>query len=224
MDSQSFPGSTNPQKKGLPWAIIIVVLIVFWPVGIYLVYRKLTNDKQAALKTGKVINIIGWVLLVMGIFAVITGPEDKSQAVSGRIEYFFLFVCSGLAMVLLGARSKRRADRFKKYIAIIINQNMSSIENIAASFPIDYKTAAKDLQKMIDIGYFEGAYIDNVNREIVLNSDKSNNYAASNFTQTEKAPGQLQVVRCKNCGANNQVSVGQLGECEYCGSPISTDQ
>ena len=55
------------EKKSTSWVIIIVVLIIFWPVGLFLLYRKITADKVAALKNSKVLNIMGWVFAALTI-------------------------------------------------------------------------------------------------------------------------------------------------------------
>jgi hypothetical protein len=83
---------------------------------------------------------------------------------------------------------------------------------------------SKDLQKMIDVGYFYGAYIDVAQREIILAKptvpqEAASSYAQTPYAQAPQAQVQERIVSCKSCGANNRV-MGQLGECEYCGSHL----
>lgn len=211
------PNQTNTaqnQGKGLSWAVVIIVLIVFWPVGIYLLYKKLSGDKQAALNSGNTLFVIGLVLAFMGVIAVIVGPSDQSMAVSGRIEYFIVFVCSGLALLAIGILQKNRAKKCRKYIAVIANQRCTSIDEIAAAVPVSYETAVKDLQKMIDKGYFSNAYIDAAKREIVpVQSQTENGFNVATV--------QMETVVCKSCGANSTKPAGVPSKCEYCGSPIN---
>jgi hypothetical protein len=81
---------------------------------------------------------------------------------------------------------------------------------------------SKDLQKMIDAGYFSGAYIDITQREIILAKTAMPQEYVSPISPSAQAPSpqaQERIVSCKSCGANNKV-MGQLGECEYCGSHL----
>jgi len=221
MANNAYTPNANHNGGGLSWAVVIVVLIIFWPVGIYLLYRKLTSDKKAAMTSGNVVFIVGLALLCLGIFAVIVGPSDPAEAVSGRIEYLVIFVGTGLALRLIGFFGKARAARYKKYIALIINQRITSMDNIAAAVPAKYESVVKDLQKMINIGYFAGAYINSGSRDIVLPQVQGPAMGQAPGNTYGAAPGQLMDVICKNCGANNQIAEGQAAECEYCGSPLS---
>jgi uncharacterized membrane protein YiaA len=224
MENQQSQMNAGKKTGGVSWAVVIIVLIVFWPVGIYLLWRKLSGDKKSAMSGGKVVFVIGWILFALGVVMVIVGPSDPTMAVSGRIEYFIVFVCGGLAMILLGGRSKKQAERYKKYISIVINQNITSINNIAAAMPVTYEIAAKDLQKMIDRGYFSGAYIDANACEIVLPKNQGNVQGDQPpYEAAGPATVRMQVAVCKNCGANNQIPAGTIGECEYCGSPLGSN-
>jgi DeoR/GlpR family transcriptional regulator of sugar metabolism len=128
------------------------------------------------------------------------------------------FIIAGAALVLLGNNMTRSARRFKKYLAIIVNQNMTSIDNIAAASAVTYDTAKKDIQNMIDKGYFSGAYINDGTRELVLPQYEHRESAAmDNYEQHLET----KVVACRSCGANNTVIVGRTSECEFCGSPIN---
>lgn len=225
MNNQDFPFTNGSQNKGASWKTIIIALIFFWPLGIYLIWNKMSVDKQSALKTGNTLFFAGLVLMVLGVITTIIGPEDQSQAVTVRIACFIVIVGGGLAMTLLGLRSKKQADRYRKYISIIINQGITTIDSIAAAFPVDYDLAVKDLQKMIDRGYFKGAYIDNTKRQIMLpDGRQADTDNLSSQTDTiQRTAVQMRAVTCKNCGANNKIAVGTAGECEYCGSPLNAD-
>ena len=44
------------------------------------------------------------------------------------------------------------------------------------------------------------------------------------FTKTVKqTDAELVTVKCKGCGGINKIQRGAVGECEYCGSPISEE-
>ncbi|MDR3643816.1 MAG: hypothetical protein P4M02_01930 [Clostridia bacterium] len=224
MLTENYAGTSNHAQQmpwWLSWAFIVIMILIFWPVGIYLLWKRTTVNKQTAMSAGKTISIVGWVLLALGIVAVIAGTDDPSQAVTGRIEYLVIFVCSGLVMILLGERSKRQAKCYKKYLAMVVNQGITSIDTIAAAAPAPYEKAKSDLQKMIDKGYFAGAFIDETRREIAL--PKNAESQAGDFAGGPQPGAVMAAVTCKSCGANNRIARGTTGTCEYCGSPLSSN-
>lgn len=200
----------NVKSANYSWAVVVIVLIIFWPVGIYLLYRKLSVNKKSAMSSGKTISIIGWALLAIGVIATIVGPSDPSQAVSGRILYLVIFAGGGLAMVLIGLKTQNEARKIRKYIAIIINQNITSIDKISSVMPVEYSIAVKDIQKIIDQGFFGNAYIDYNSRSIQLPKEVEEPENAAN----------VEVVICKSCGASNKITKGAVSNCEYCDSPL----
>jgi len=144
----------------------------------------------------------------MGVIYLIMAFEDP-----GMIAAAIIFDGGGVLVNWFARKTKREGERYKKYISLIVNQSQTSIDNIASAVGVTYEAAAKDLQKMIDAGYFVGAYIDVSQREIVL-AKPAQASAGSSVVQVQE-----RVVTCGSCGANNRV-MGQIGECEYCGSHL----
>ena len=215
---------TDTGKKPTSWGWIIFWFILFWPVGLFLLIKRLGVDKSATLKSSKTLMIVSYILMGLGViyfFAAVTGnveeTENTMNAISAGILMLVMFSGGGVILNWFARKTKRAGERYKKYIALIVNQSQTSIDNIASAVGIPYDAVSKDLQKMIDSGYFVGAYIDTTQREIMLAK------VAPPQVSTSSAPSALQVqervVICRSCGANNRV-VGQIGECEYCGSPL----
>lgn len=206
----------NTGKKSTPWGVIILLLIVFSPIGIYLLISKLTIIKAAALKNSRTLSIIGWILIVFCVYFLIMAATGNVKTystsnISGSIIYAFVFYGGGgTFMVYFAHKMRVNALKFKKYIFIVGNQKQTSLDKIAVAIPTTYEKACTDLQHMINIGYFVDAYLDTNNRQIVLPNRK----------QSEDASLQQQIkaIECKNCGANNNVIVGQVYKCEYCDS------
>lgn len=210
------------KKKSPSWVAIVLWFIFFWPVGVYLIYKKLSTDKSAAMKNSKVLKGIGYFFIfgaVVMLIETVTGDTDASTGVFG-----ILFYLIGGVLIILGANKvKKSGEQYKKYIDIVVNQQQYTIENIASQMGLSYDETVKGLQKMIDKGYFSGAYIDVANHEIVMpNKVQVNmvNTQQNGFENQQNNAGRQRVIKCPNCGGNNIINVGQICECDFCGSPI----
>ena len=198
------------------WPVIIIACVLFWPVGIFLIWRRTIIDKRAALGVGKIIKIAGWLSIALALigFMVCLSEGFGSDDVSGII----FFILAGGALIFLGKKISDGAQKVKKYINIVVNQEVTNIDRIAECMPTTYEDAKKYLEQMIDRGYFENAYINESTREIVL---KQKEIKEVDFTMESKAQNEkLIMVMCKGCGANNTIIEGSVGECEFCGSSI----
>jgi len=206
----------SKEKKSMAWGWIIFWFIVFWPLGVLFLLKKLSKDKSAVLNdSGKVLTM-SFVLAGIGVLVFMNTVGRQ-----GFGAYYYLWavalVGGGVWTFLIARKMKANSERYKKYISIVVNQSQTSIDNIASAVGIAYETALKDLQKMIDAGYFMGAYIDVTQREIILAKTAQPQESVSPVSHP--AQTQERIVGCKSCGANNRVA-GQLGECEYCGSHL----
>jgi hypothetical protein len=88
---------------------------------------------------------------------------------------------------------------------------------------------------MIEKGYFKRAYI-NDRHEIIFGIKEGEKTILDEIEDMFDEPGRvldemegaseapaqkrMTVVKCKGCGANNEVVVDRVSECEYCGSKI----
>ena len=93
-----------------------------------------------------------------------------------------------------------------------------NLDVIASSMGKSYDVAKNDIQKLINKGYLKNAYINEGTREIILpnNNIQVQSEVVSNATTNNVA---TKIVACQCCAANNTI-VGDVGECEYCGSPL----
>ena len=165
------------------------------------------------------LSVIAWFSVVFGGigFIGLVGEPDSG----GPIVVTLVFVAGGVLLLRTVSTIKKtvanaaNAAKYKKYIDIIVNQNVKNIDNIASAVGLPYDVAAKDLQDMINIGYLEGAYIDQGNREITWKQQEPQAPVAG------KTNPQMIAIRCFSCGANNIVVAGRVSKCEYCEKPIN---
>lgn len=206
--------------KWLQWRVIIITFIFFWPLGIYFIWKRIDLDKKSQLNLGRNLIITGWVLTVLSIIYLIGALGDSTIAVGDMIFTVLLFGSSGVGLIVLGKKSKKNAEKIKKYIALVVNQEVTSIEDIATAVALPYEITKKDIQKMIDKEYFTGAYINESTKEIVLPNNHKQGDEKQEYINVNKPNAEMLVVTCKGCGANNKVTKGSVVECEFCGSPV----
>ena len=189
----------------MPWGLVIVGLILFWPLGLFLLFRKIRTDKTATLRNGKLVAGISYVLLFFGFVYISLTITDGI----GYIVPAILTAGGGIWLNRISRGMKTTGERYKKYISLVANQEQTSLDRISSATGIPYDTVVQDLQTMITLGYFHNAHIDRAAREIVLQAPPAPVHAAP-----------ARVVTCRSCGANNKL-FAPTGICEYCDSPLS---
>ena len=198
------------------WPVIILALCIFWPVGIFLIIKRVSVDKKTAMGAGKLIGGIGiasYCIAGIGFLACLS-----DGFVAEDIGMILFFGIAGFALQKVSRKIKREAEDVKKYLSVIVNGNERQIDVIASAMGKSYDVAKNDIQKLISKGYLKNAYINEGTREIVL-PDNNIQEQVGTTTNTTANNVTTKIVACPCCGANNTI-VGDMGECEYCGSPL----
>lgn len=217
------------KKKSTSWGIITLWLILFFPVGIFLIVKKMTGDKFSCIKNGKALRVLGYILLGFALIYLIMAfsgelkIDDGSSIVGGVIVAEIIFVGSGTLCVFKGMDYIKRGTKYNRYVSIINASNDLLIDNIAAAVPTTYDKAIEDIQSMLDAGFFMNAYLDlNKGELIMAKTDPQPNAIENNKSDESQGAtnDQPHSVKCPNCGATNTAVPGTKNECEYCGSPL----
>lgn len=209
------------------WPVIILALIFFWPVGLFLMIRRVTLDKTAVMSasSGKGLKITAIVLLVLGVVGIISRVTSNHELKFSELVIFLFFIAGGLVLLDKAKKIKAKGELIKKYLAIIVNGGERQLDVVASVTGKQYAVVKNDVQQMIDKGFLRNAYINENTRTVVLASDAhapasvAVNANMSPAVSAMAAAMQPRVITCPCCGANNTVT-GDLGECEYCGSPL----
>lgn len=207
------PNNEN-QKLSLlySWWVIIPFIFIFFPIALFLIFKRYSLGKKM-LSSSMASKIVGWILVVFGCLGLL-GESATRYRSSVDLTIFIIFLTSGISLIIWSVKLKKQSLKYNLYQTLVVDQNMSSISNIASAAALNYDEVKKDLQTMIRKNYFTGAYINESSGEILLPKPVVN--TAANLSSSEKVP-----IVCKSCGANNTVIAGKVGECEYCGSPLN---
>ena len=200
------------------WPVIILALCFFWPVGLFLMIKRISLDKTAVVKnsSGTGLKVTGIVLIVLGGFGII-GSFDPFDF--GSLVIFIFFIAGGIVLMNKAKKIKAEGESIKQYLSIIVNGNVRQLDAIASTTGKSYDVVHKDIKDMMDKGFLKNAYIDEGSREIVLPSSAPAPQNNVNTT-SNAATTQFKIVACPCCGANNTI-YGDVGECEYCGSGLT---
>ena len=212
MDNNDYDKKIRPLYS---WPAIIITIIVFFPLGIYLLYKRAKFDKNSGRSNGKGLIYGAYFCFFMTVIGI--SETFKSGFKGESIIMILLFFGSGIVLFMSYKKLTANAEKYRKYIAIIINGNEFIIDNIAGAMSLPTNVVRKDLNDMINNGYFKGAYINDSTNEIVLpQQSKSKTNEAKSYDTPQVQP---KVIACKSCGAQNKVNTSGA-ECEYCGSPL----
>ena len=199
------------------WPTIIFTLILFWPIGVFLIIKRVSKDKKTEMNSGKLINglgIVSYCMAILGFIVFIT----ESFAVEDIVLALF-FGAAGFVLRKIAMKIKMESENIKQYLSIIINGNVRQLYAIASTTGKSYDIVYKDIKKMIEKGYLKNAYINENLKEVVLPNNTPIFQNDTNITTENTEPTQSRIISCPCCGANNTI-FGGIGECEYCGSPL----
>ncbi len=204
------------------WLFIVIVFVIFWPVGLYLVVKKVLGeingpDKKIVLpETTKSITTSGSVIFILGISSIGV-INSNTENILYAIISSFVFISTGAVLILTSYLIKKIKKRLLKYTDLIENNGMTDIDNIASSVGVSYEVVVNDLQKFYDAGILNGYSVDENTRKLV----KENSISYENNEYGKYKEGECLSIRCKSCGANVIVKPTVNSECEYCGNVIT---
>lgn len=119
-------------------------------------------------------SVLGILLIICSIFGpMISGFSVITGVSLGILGLFFV---ASLILTLRGVSLRKRVKRFKQYVKALNGRSYCSIEEIAAFTREESKFIIKDLKKMIKLGMFKEAYIDDKQTYLMLNYEVYENY------------------------------------------------
>lgn len=192
-NNHSGPGRGNSSGGSIPWLVVILAFMFFWPIGLFLLIKKLSEPAKPSRRTGaragrgvqpenpgrrqNLMSILGGILLAVGAFSAFHNFQDL--IFSFGYSFFweslwdFMFSVFGLGGaglgLLLGGRKLRAAEsRYQRYLAYIGKNTVVSVEEMAGAMGVSAKTAYRDLEKMLERGDIQNAYLDYSTGELVF--------------------------------------------------------
>ena len=199
-----------PQTKKYSWPLVIVLVFLFFPVGIPMLVVKVNSEKHLYCENARVMKIFGWILAAMGVFYLVMGitgsleTEAGGTGLPGIITALMLFGGGGVLLIVSAARLMKKGIRYKRYPVLIASMEGGKIDEIAEKMRVSSEQVRSDLQQMIDCGLLSGVFFDPQADEVMLQGISRKEIRVS----------------CPSCGAVNLVREGKKVLCEYCKLPL----
>ncbi len=165
---------------------------------------------------GKVRSIIGYALVIILGLPLVMGAYESDI---GVYVFVIIIICLGALLIISGAKAKRRIKRFKRYVALISGEHMTSLQNIASATSQSIDFVENDLQKMINKKFFANASINIAAGEIII-GNRTQAIPVTNTATQQNISIEFETISCPGCGATNSKQKGKSGSCEYCGTAL----
>lgn len=180
------------------------------------------SKTKTALMTSKIIGIIQLIIgcfiaALFGLTAIFSMFDNEKDGV-GTIIILWILTFIGVGFIFCGER-RMSIQKFRRYVLFLSSDSTGSIYNLASTTGDSPEKVRKNLEFMINRGYFTSAYIDYVKNCIIVVSDK----LTMNYNEISKNDMEYMFVTCKCCGRVSRVSrvqKGKSGKCDYCGSTL----
>ena len=129
--------------------------------------KKVTKSPTTKKSTARWLKLLGVILLFVGVAAM--GDAFSSALIYGWLQDLWwledflsglAFAGGGGAMLFKGVSMDRQLKRFSKYLLVLGDREAMPIDELARTLGYSERRVEKDLEKMIDRGYFGGkAYL-----------------------------------------------------------------
>lgn len=152
--------NNNNQPVYLNTWVIVVAFFLCWPVGVVLLILRSNANKKNMFDrhtTAKICYIVGGFLILAGL-----------GSFSNSLFAGLFYTGGGAALIYFAKKNREKVDRYKAYINLIVNQNVTSLDSISRKLNIDYSVVISDMRTLISKGIFRNAVIDESRREIIL--------------------------------------------------------
>lgn len=196
-------------KRYPSWVMIGILLYVFFPVGIWLVVRKIHGEKHCYRQNGNALKILAVILFVIAGCCLFTGIVDvvafqTDLMALGSLIPGLLLAGGGVWSLVKGKQLTKLGERYEFYKLQFEQSGELELDPVAAELNITYEQLVSDLKEMIDVGYIDNAFIDFSARCLAQKVRRSSTY----------------VVNCPRCGGISEIRKGENAVCTYCGSAL----
>lgn len=193
------------------WVTVILALVIFWPVGLILLYLKLRNNsKNKFIFSGTIKIVIGVCSIFFALIGTATEIDEGAGEVGVTIVMVSIFLAIGVAFIYFGIKNVKEGKIYEKIGNLINFQEVESVEEIARKLKITEEKVVEYISKAVSLGF--------CNNEIEYKNNKIV-YKKKIEAEVEKKKHE-RIVKCECCGGINHINDTEVKACEYCGMEL----
>jgi hypothetical protein len=117
---------------------------------------------------------IGIISILLIVFLIIPRLYNVNA-----LAILLIFLGLNIGLILKGKNIRKRVKRFNQYVSSLDGDNYCSVQQLATAVGKRKKFIVKDLRKMIDLGMFKEAYINEEKTYFMLSNEVYENYLIS---------------------------------------------
>lgn len=216
--------------KGPSLIATVIWTILFFPVGLYFIYRRCTFNKLDPAGNSKKLRTFSNVLIALGVMYLLMGAWGI-YAIDGLqpspwVTAVVFFGGLGVLLLFKAIKLDKIGRRYIQYRNIIGSGQDANINSIARMVYEKPDVVEAEIQELISDGCFPEVYIDFETKEIMYKTSEpiiQQDITVNDMMQS--APKEMQpkarTIKCPSCGGINRVIDGEACECEFCSTPLS---
>lgn len=166
--------------------------------------------------------ILGFLITAFFAYAGVMAIFDIKEAGIATMVAMWVFAYGGI-YIIKSANKRRKAmfsfEKYKHYFS-------SDFDELAEAVGEDGEEMLKNLDFMADNNFIDNAYVTQKSSSIVFQFGNNSSNSSSDENKNEnknknknKEP-EFVAITCQSCGGINKILKGDVGECDFCGSPI----
>ena len=137
-------------------------------------------------------SVFGAVILLLGGMSLVEGmvpgvPAGAMAAVAGGMVPF---LGAGILLAVLGTKRYGLVRRFRRYLAILQERSFCAIEELGKRIGKSARFVAKDLQKMIEKGFFPEGHLDHQKTCFIATNEMYSQYLQARESAAKSAQEQ----------------------------------
>ncbi len=109
---------------------------------------------------GLILTFIGCIASIIAFLVNMLGYSGLGEALVISSIIFLAVGAPGLGLTFWGQSLLRKAQRYNRYSRLIGDSREVSLDRLAGAMGLDFDKVCQDLQRMLDIGCFEGYHVD----------------------------------------------------------------
>ena len=170
----------DPKKQSdIPWFWVILLFVMgLWPIALVILLLKTFDKKNKRQVAGQAertssipgvkpkapqetssgwMKLLGVLLAVLGIYGAVGPAADLIAGYFYGLEQLLMSLgvaAAGGILFAAGVRNTKRVRRFGQYLAVMGDRALISVEELARKLDLPEKKVEKDLEDMLERGYF----------------------------------------------------------------------